>query len=137
MKITQKAMQLSLELFDREFNEESRKIQYHFSFLFERNKLVAAGSNSYELSKKALYFADRYNVPQKKHWPSLHSEIAAISKLWGRYNINKRIKLVNVRFLRSGQIGSARPCPDCMEVLNALGITQIYWSTDDGFEGSE
>lgn len=126
-------MQLSLELFAREFDEDSRKIQYHFSFLFIRNKLISCGSNSYELSKKALYFANRYNVPQKKHWPSLHSEIDAIARVWGKQVIDKRVRLVNVRFLRSGDVSIAKPCPDCMEVLNALGIDSIYWSTEHGF----
>ena len=133
MQITEKAMQLSLELFAREFDEDSRKIQYHFSFLFIRNKLISCGSNSYELSKKALYFANRYNVPQKKHWPSLHSEIDAIARVWGKQVIDKRVRLVNVRFLRSGDVSIAKPCPDCMEVLNALGIDSIYWSTEHGF----
>lgn len=136
LKITEKALQLSLSLFDRHFDETSRKIQYHYSFLFERNKIVAVGQNSYELSAKALYFAERYNVPQKKHWPSLHSEIDSIAKLWGKTRITSKIKLVNVRFLRSGQISIAKPCNDCMEVLNALGIDQIYWSDENGqFQG--
>lgn len=136
MKITEKAFQTSLELFSQELDLDSRKIQYHFSFLFERNKIISIGQNSYELSAKALYFANRYNIPQKKHWPSLHSEIDSIAKLWGRTHIDSRIKLVNVRFLRSGQIGSSKPCNDCMEVLKALGINQIYWSIEDGSFGS-
>lgn len=135
-KITEKAFQLSLKLFEQSIDLSSRKIQYHFSFLFERNKIISIGDNQYELSAKALYFAERYNIPQKKNFPYLHSEISAIAKLWGRTIIDKRLRLVNVRFLRSGEMGLSRPCPDCMEVLNALGINQIYWSTSDGFENS-
>lgn len=136
MKITEKALQLSLELFDKSFDETSRKFQYHFSFLFVRNKIISIGQNDYELSRKALYFAERYNIPQKKHWSSLHSEIDAIARLWGKHYIDKKIKLVNVRFLRSRKIGCSKPCPDCMEVLNGLGITNIFWSTENGFENN-
>lgn len=128
LKIVKKAKQLSLELFSKCFDETSRKEQYHFSFLFIRNKLITVGCNNYEMSRKALYFAERYNIPQKKHWPSLHSEIDAISRLWGKYRIDKRIRLVNIRILRNGRFGIAKPCKDCSEVLNALGITDIYWS---------
>lgn len=132
-KITEKAFKLSLELFNKSVDMSSRKEQYHFSFLFERNKVVSIGFNDYELSAKALYFANRYNVPQKKHWPTLHSEVSAISRLWGKTHIDGRLKLVNVRFLKRGEMGISKPCPDCTEVLNALGITEIYWSTKEGF----
>lgn len=132
-KLTEKAFQLSLELFDRVFDEDSRKTQYHFSFLFLRNKVISIGLNDYEISAKSLYFAERFNVPQKKKWPSLHSEIDAISKLWGKYPVGPRLKLVNIRFLKSGLPGMAKPCSDCSEVLKALGINEIYWSTNDGF----
>lgn len=132
MKITEKALQLSLSLFEGSLDLNSRKLQYHFSFLFERNKIVSVGQNQYDLSAKALYFANRYNIPQKKSFPYLHSEISAISRLWGKIRVDGRLKLVNVRFLKSGEMGISKPCPDCMEVLNALGIDQIYWSIEDG-----
>ena len=105
MYITEKSLSLAYSLFMQTPNgQPSNKAQFHYTFLFERNKLIACGQNSYEIRAKAKEFADRFNVGQKKQFPYLHSEISAIARLWGRKYINHRIKLVNVRFTRAGQL---------------------------------
>lgn len=131
MRITNTALSLSLEMFERD-NKDSRKEQYHYSFLFLRNKLIAWGKNDYELCRKSLYFAERFNIPQKKLFPSLHSECDVISKLWGKVFIDGKLKLVNTRISKAGNFGISKPCPDCMCMLSALGITEIYWTLPDG-----
>ena len=131
MEIFQKAHQISLELFSKSIKDPGH--QHHYSFLFIRNKLISVGTNDYQLNKKALYFANRYNIPQKKSWPTLHSEIDAISRLWGRHNVDKKLRLVNVRLLKGGRLANSKPCKDCQEVLDALGLTDIFWSIEDGF----
>ena len=128
MDIQKKALKLAISLFNPNLDKE----QHHFSFLFDKNKLISVGFNDYNLSAKALKFAELFNVEQKKNYPYLHSEIHSISRVWGKVYIDKRIRLVNVRIIRSGQIGLAKPCPDCAQVLNALGLTKIWWTKFGG-----
>lgn len=128
MDIRERSLKLARSLFNPCLNKE----QHHFTFLFKKNKLLSIGCNNYNLNAKALYFAERFNVEQKKQFPSLHSEISSISRIWGRVYIDKRIRLVNVKFTKAGQVGIARPCRDCQEVLSALGIEEIYWTENNG-----
>lgn len=118
-KKIQEAVERSLLLFPHE-----KKKAYHFSFMFERNKLVSCGVNSI-LSPKALYFAKRYSLQKILKYPSLHSEIACISNLWGRVDVSK-FTMINVRLSRNRDIMLSKPCKDCQTVIDALGIKVIY-----------
>lgn len=128
MDIRERSLKLARQLFNPSLDKE----QHHFTFLFRKNKLISIGSNDYNLNAKALYFAERFNVEQKKQFPSLHSEISSISRIWGKVYIDRKIRLVNVKFTKAGQIGIAKPCKDCQEVLSALGIEDISWTKING-----
>lgn len=63
----------------------------------------------------------------------LHAETDALLPL-----INSKIDLSQAsiyvyRYMNSGKIGMARPCPRCMKLIKSLSIRKINYSTYDGF----
>ncbi len=129
MTIQEKSLKLAYQLFKE---SKSRKEQNHFTFLYERNKLISVGFNTYEMRSKALKFANLFNIENKKKWPTLHSECDAISKCWGKYYLDKRIRLINVRIIRNGNLGMSAPCRDCKTLLDAIGIQDIWYTNSNG-----
>ena len=74
----------------------------------------------------ALYFANKFNVYDQKKYPSFHSEISAISKVWGKIHIDRSIKMINLRLNAKGELCNSKPCANCSIVINALGLKVWY-----------
>lgn len=69
-------------------------------------------------------------VGYNHHWR--HAEVVAMGKVWP----NKRggLCLWSFRFLKSGEMGMAKPCPECQKALRESGITDVHYSTRSGIE---
>ena len=132
MKILNKSLDLAKKLFPVHYKKTGSCRSYHFSFAFERNKLLSIGLNSYNLSNKAKYFADRYNVDSLQEWPTLHAEVDMLSKLWSNYQIGSRTKVVVLRLNRYGELCESHPCSSCTEILKAVGISELWYSSNGG-----
>ena len=83
---------------------------------------------------KVLKLAKRFKVGHFQKFPNLHAEIDAISKILGKRHLTGREKLVIIRLRRDGSTGLAKPCRDCQTILDALGITEIWYSTIEGMK---
>lgn len=130
MKILTKSVDMAMGLFPN--NPSTKRQSYHFSFIWERNNLLAIGQNANTLDRKTMYFAKRFNVEKFRQYPYLHAEIDAISKLWGKIYVDNRLKLVSLRLDRYGQLRNSQPCIGCSAVLNGLGISKIWYSNSEG-----
>lgn len=134
MKILDKSYEIALKLFPERYKKHKSKNFYHFSFIFHRNKLVSVGVNSQDKpNAKALYFAKRFGIKRRIEFPFIHSEIDSVARLWRKYHIDSSLACVNVRINRFGELKNSKPCDDCSTVLMALGIDEIYYTTDEGF----
>lgn len=129
MRFLEKAIDISFQLFPKAYSAKDKYKAFHFAYLFERNNLISIGQNSYSFSNKALYFANRYSIFSKKKYPSLHAEIDAFSKAWGKYYIDSNTKLVVIRINRFGEFQNSRPCKDCYSVIQGLNINKVWYST--------
>lgn len=106
----------------------------HATFIFERNKLLSIGQNNMRnASNRAAYFGRRYKLPDFVTYAFEHAEINAISKIWSKIYIDSRLRLVNVRMGRRGQLLMSKPCGNCQSVLDALGVSKVWYSTNEGF----
>lgn len=97
----------------------------HCSFLLDKNKIVSFGYNdSFSTHPIGKRYDFRYN--------NIHSELSAI--LRAKWYVDKlhKLTLVNVRFKRSGELGLSKPCTRCQEMLKDFGITNIYYTLEDG-----
>jgi len=66
--------------------------------------------------------------------PTLHAEAAAVLKLLkeGRQGDLVGADLYVSRYTRGGNVGLARPCVDCWNLLSAVGIKRVFYTTDSG-----
>jgi hypothetical protein len=132
--MTKRSLEIATELFPNIYEGSDR--QYHFSFIwFKRKRLLSIGlNNPNKPNAKALYFANRYSLTKQRKYPYIHSEIDAISRLFGRFYIDNQCTMVNIRINSLGELQNSHPCKDCKQVLDALDVNYIY-STTTGFYG--
>ena len=60
----------------------------------------------------------------------VHAEDMALSKLWPSERIGT--KLYSIRVRPGGKYGMAKPCDDCMKLIESSGVKQVFYSTDTG-----
>lgn len=108
---------------------------YHYSAAFDGNRMICFAQNNPIKTHAAAYrIGEDFNLPKYKEFPFFHSESRLIDKLLGKYNtIDSSWKVVVMRINRCGLILGSKPCENCNKLLNAVGLNQIYYSTDEGF----
>lgn len=101
--------------------------------MYERNKLISVGQNIIDIpNAKAVKFAQKFGCAEPYRSKYLHSEISALSKMYGRFHIDGRLKLVNIRINKDMQLCNSKPCPNCQIVLDAFGLNRIWYSNEKG-----
>lgn len=107
---------------------------YHYSAAFDGTKLIAFTQNNPIKTHTGAYrIGEDFNLPKYKEFPYYHSESRLISKLLDRYNtIDPSWSIVVMRINRRGLVLGSKPCENCDKLLNAVGLTDIYYSTDSG-----
>lgn len=73
------------------------------------------------------------------HRPTMHAEASAILKLLKQRRLHDLVgsELYVTRYTRGGMVGMARPCTDCMHLINSVGITKIHYTNESGKTVSE
>jgi len=128
-----KSIEIARKLFSPVYDEKKRYRTFHFSFAWKRNKLLSIGQNiPHYPSGKALKFAKMFNTPKTIKYPYLHSEVDMISKLWGKTRVDNGLRVVSVRINRFGNLCNSKPCKSCSTILDALGVSDLWWSTSTG-----
>jgi len=139
MKIIEKSIEIAKALFPPIYENRQRYQAYHFCFVWRRNTLISAGTNDViNPSCRALMLAKRFNSPDLVEWPYLHAEIDCVQKLWGRYNIDSKLKTVVLRLNADMALCDSKPCDKCIAILEPLGMTKKLWfSQSEGFSKYE
>ena len=102
------------------------------SVIVYKKTVISSAANSYKthpLQKE--YNILRFDDDSCPHY--LHAEMAALIPL---QNLNidwSKVHLFTYRVMRSRKSGYARPCRSCMKYIKSLGIKNIYYSTDNGY----
>jgi tRNA(Arg) A34 adenosine deaminase TadA len=81
-------------------------------FLMRSAKIVAYGVN-----KKGFRGA------------SIHAEIDCLRKVRFQKRRGKNTTLIVMRFKRDGNLGKAKPCANCLAIIDGMGIKTIGWTT--------
>ena len=128
MKILKKALKLSYE----RFNPNCFQRRYHFTIAFDVNKpILICQNNPIKINSKAYKIGQQFNIQTYRDFPYVHSESYLISKLLDRYNtIDTNLSIVNVRINRQGVVLLSKPCENCQKILDAVGLTKVYWSVN-------
>jgi deoxycytidylate deaminase len=108
--------------------EEARKSNYKQKIgavIFKKKIIISQGYNSVVKSRKKLH--PRY----QKWFGSVHAEIDAIIK--ARTDLSKCSMMV-IRVNNDDEFRLAKPCEFCLTYINHVGIKEVFYSTNDGFE---
>lgn len=107
---------------------------YHYSAAFDGTKLICFTQNNPIKTHAGAYrIGEDFNLPKYKEHPFYHAESHLISKLLNNYNtIDSNWSIVVMRINRRGLILGSKPCENCDKLLNAVGLTNIYYSDDSG-----
>lgn len=94
----------------------------HFSFVLDKNKLVAIGYNDgYKTHPQAQLLGYRFCA--------IHSELSAILKC-KKYIDFKHLTIVNIRLCKNKTVGMSMPCEVCQELIKKFG--KIYYTNYNG-----
>ena len=107
---------------------------WHYSACFDGTKMICFTQNNPIKTHAGAYrIGENFNLPKYKEHPFYHAESHLISKLLDKYNtIDPNWSVVVMRINRKGLILGSKPCENCNKLLNAVGLQDIYYSTDDG-----
>ena len=127
-KLIKRAIKLS---FDR-FNTNPYQRRYHFAVAFDVNKPIEIAQNDpIKINHKAYRMGKRFKLDHYQKYPYIHAESHLVSKLLDRYNtIRTDWSLVVLRINRQGKILLSKPCENCQKILDAVGLSKVYWSID-------
>lgn len=132
-KNLEKALKISYDSFSSCYDPENGYRCYHFAFIFKRNKLISQGVNRpRKPDAKVLYFGSKFNIQKYKKWHFFHAELDAIQKCWGKIHLNRSYSMVVIRINKDGELKNSKPCENCQNILNQIGLQNIWWSTNKG-----
>jgi deoxycytidylate deaminase len=105
---------------------------YHYAAAFDGNKMICfTQNNPIKTNAKAHRIGEQFNLPKYIEYPFVHAESYLISNLLNKYNnIDPNWSIVVMRINRKGLILGSKPCENCEKLLNAVGIKNIYYSTN-------
>lgn len=107
---------------------------YHYAAAFDGNKMICFTQNNPIKTHAGAYrIGQNFNLPKYKEYPHYHAESHLISKLLDTYNtISPNWTVCVLRINRQGLILGSKPCVNCYKLLDAVGLTNVYYSTDTG-----
>lgn len=107
---------------------------YHYAAAFDGNKMICfTQNNPIKTNARAYRIGEQFRLPKYKEYPFVHAESHLISRLLDSYNtIDPNWTIVIIRINRKGLILGSKPCENCNKLLNAVGLNDIYFSTDSG-----
>lgn len=128
-KIIQKAIKLSYN----RFRPNPYQKRYHFAIAFDVNKPIAiAKNNPVKVNAKAYRMGQKFNIKTYIDYPFSHAESHLVSKLLDTYNaIDTNLSIVVLRINRQAKLLLSKPCTNCQKILDAVGLSKIYWSVDN------
>ena len=131
--IVDRSLILAHSLFPTAYSGKKKYRTFHFSFAWRSSKIISIGQNDPDKTNaKAMWFAKRFKNKKQIDYPYLHAEVDMLSKLWGRYYIDSKMKVVVIRINSKGELQNSRPCSSCNNIFSALGVDKVWFSTKGG-----
>jgi deoxycytidylate deaminase len=102
-----------------------------------KHKVISSGCNSYVTNPlQKRYNKFRFETDATLH--SKHAEVDCLLPLINRKDIDfSRVSLYIFRQYKSGELGMARPCDSCFNLIKDLGIRTVYYTGDGSYINEE
>ena len=106
-------------------NADRVKSSFHAACVVNKKQILSIGLNR----RKSHPLMSRFGS-YRPNQIFLHAEVDAIVRTVNQYGneILKESDIYVLRTTKAGNVAESRPCDGCMEVINAFGIKNIYWS---------
>lgn len=97
-----------------------RKVYRHGSVLFSGKRILNCGRN----------FMSKTHPKSNSEWGKIHAELDCI--LGVARDILENSNLLVIRLSAFGDLVMSRPCPNCMDLIRAANIKNIFYSNNQG-----
>mgnify|MGYP007100041426 CR=1 FL=1 len=127
--ILNKSIELARAMYPANISTDERRC-FHFSFIWDKSKLLVAAQNKQGTHPRNRFNLKEFDISLKNQCSEMRAFIIAKSRF---EKLNwKKVKMVNVRLNRRGEIKNSRCCPACSNLINYLGIKNLYFTDDNG-----
>ena len=122
--IIRECVRLSVELYQKNYEEYWGSNFRHFSFIISKNKIIEYGANRHrnlgEMQRLGYH-----------GFSNEHSEFSAWRKAKGLIK-DSSFEILNTRLNRDLQLMNSHPCNCCLNFLKDLNCTGIFYSNELG-----
>lgn len=101
----------------------------HFAFIIQDNKIIEWAYNTNAEPARHL----GYHTQLEGGMAKTHAELNAYRAAKGLLDHKKTFEVVNIRLSKLGKIRLSKPCDCCTNFLRAMGCSQCWFSTADGW----
>lgn len=109
-------------------------LEYHLCAMIVRGgNIISVGFNKHNTNGFVEHYADQVKGSGRNYCLSTHAEADSILKARKKTDLNG-CKIFVIRLRPSGakeEVGLARPCKICENILYAYGIKRAYYTIDD------
>jgi deoxycytidylate deaminase len=130
---------------DREFSVSTRKKEIASNMKIVAGKSLLHSKHCSALIQSGKVLNVSINSSRTKFdkaiLPCAHSEMACLHRWWcqnrgtkekKRRRLLKKMTLIIVRVMASGEFGNSMPCKDCLDLIKDLGIKRVLYSNQEG-----
>ncbi len=119
MRVLKKIEEIGYALVPK--NRQDSKF-FHVAVIFQRNKILSIGQNSFKTHPVAKKYGHRNNV--------LHAEVAVIV----RHGLDdcSGLNLAVLRINRKNELAISKPCECCQSVIDSIGFKKVFYTDKFG-----
>lgn len=101
-----------------------------------KGQIISTGCNMQDKTspiQKEYNIHRGFNPDESGTKNTIHAECMALSKIKYKDIDYKKINIFVYRIKKNGTKGMARPCPACEAMMRNLGISHVYYTTENGW----
>lgn len=119
MKVLKKIEEIGYALVP---SNRSESCFFHVAAIFQRNKILSIGQNSFKTHPIAKKYGHRNSI--------LHAEVAAIIRhgLEDCSGLNMAVLRIN----RKNDLTISKPCPCCQSIITNVGFKKVFFTNQKG-----
>jgi deoxycytidylate deaminase len=105
-----------IDFIHNQITEKQNKEKYHYAYFLHSKCKIAEGTN---------------NFIENKTCTTIHAEMNALAKIQKWKVCPTNIDLIVIKIKKNGDIGNAKPCNHCIQILSQskIKINNVYYST--------
>lgn len=100
--------------------------------IVHKGVVISVGCNSEKTHTKQMYYNKYRDFNPVNAMNKLHAEVHALVPLLNKQVDWSKTSIYVYRELRNGKPAISKPCPACSQLINDLGISNIFYINEKG-----